>query len=288
MDFKKYMHLERFTSNEVDGLLDGECHVFPKLDGTNASIWLGDNGVLHTGSRTRVLSEEGVLDNAGFNTYVQHNKSLFMPFFTRFPNARLYGEWLVKHTVQYEPSAYRRFYVFDVLHKNVFCTYEDYQPILDSYGIDYTPLLCKVYNYSGTWREILDMNTFCLVPGTKGEGIVVKRYDFVNRYGRSVFAKVLDESFSQEKRGTEKVANTHEEGLAIEYITKHTVDKERSKLLLQESSRSLQGRLIEAVWYDFCKEIFPDIMLKSKLTINIPLLRNEVLHRTKFYASDIF
>ena len=32
MTFQKYMHLERFGTDEVDGINLGECHVFPKLD----------------------------------------------------------------------------------------------------------------------------------------------------------------------------------------------------------------------------------------------------------------
>jgi hypothetical protein len=39
--FIKYMHLERFGNDEVEGIEIGTTYVFPKLDGTNAQVWLG-------------------------------------------------------------------------------------------------------------------------------------------------------------------------------------------------------------------------------------------------------
>lgn len=51
--FKKYMHLERFGNDEVLGIELGECYVFPKLDGTNASLWVGEDGSVQAGSRNR-------------------------------------------------------------------------------------------------------------------------------------------------------------------------------------------------------------------------------------------
>lgn len=289
MDFKKYPHLERFTSSEVEGILVGECHVFPKLDGTNASIWYND-GELMTGSRNRLLVGEGVEDNAGFNVWVQDNKSLYLPFFEENPGLRLFGEWLVKHTVNYTQNAYRRFYVFDVVEEDDgytrFLPYSEYVPLLEKFHIAYVPLLCTVSNYTGDWKEILEMNRFCLDDGCHGEGIVVKRYDFINRYGRQTFAKVIGEVF-RETKGIAKVANTTEEELAKQHITQHTVDKERAKLQLV-SHTSIQGRLLEAVWYDFCKEILPDIAHKTKLTINFPALRREITNVTKSYAKDLF
>ena len=39
MDFVKYQHVERLGVDEVDGIELGVCHVFPKIDGTNSSVW---------------------------------------------------------------------------------------------------------------------------------------------------------------------------------------------------------------------------------------------------------
>ena len=55
MEFLKYQHVERYGNDEVDGINIGTCYVFPKIDGTNASVWLGEDGEIHAGSRNREL-----------------------------------------------------------------------------------------------------------------------------------------------------------------------------------------------------------------------------------------
>ena len=71
--FKKYQHLERFGTTEVAQIELGECFIFPKIDGTNASVWIS-NGELQAGSRTRKLSLES--DNAGFYEWVLKQEKL--------------------------------------------------------------------------------------------------------------------------------------------------------------------------------------------------------------------
>ena len=53
--FVKYQHVERFGNLEVQNIELGQCYIFPKIDGTNASVWLED-GDVKAGSRTRESS----------------------------------------------------------------------------------------------------------------------------------------------------------------------------------------------------------------------------------------
>jgi hypothetical protein len=92
MTFQKYMHLERFGTDEVDGINLGECHIFPKLDGTNASVWQVE-GFMHCGSRNRELALDD--DSAGFMNWAVQQQNL-KDFLKAFPDYRLYGEWRVK------------------------------------------------------------------------------------------------------------------------------------------------------------------------------------------------
>ena len=46
MEFKKYQHVERFGNIEVEGIELGKCYIFPKIDGTNASIWINEKGII--------------------------------------------------------------------------------------------------------------------------------------------------------------------------------------------------------------------------------------------------
>jgi len=75
MQFRKYMHIEKFGTDEVHGIELGGCYVFPKLDGTNGSIW-NDGGALQAGSRNRQLSLDA--DNAGFLKACLENENLFV------------------------------------------------------------------------------------------------------------------------------------------------------------------------------------------------------------------
>ena len=100
MVFSKYHHIERIGNEEVEGLLDGTVHVYPKIDGTNASIWMHEGG-MHFGSRKRELSEEK--DNAGFLQWAAlgDDSPNFLGWFEEMGyDFRLYGEWLVPHTMK--------------------------------------------------------------------------------------------------------------------------------------------------------------------------------------------
>ena len=97
MEFKKYQHLERFGTTEVKQIELGTCHVFPKLDGTNASVWLDENGEVQAGSRKRHLSLD--FDNAGFYAWVKEQSNI-LEYLKENPTHRLYGEWLVPHSLK--------------------------------------------------------------------------------------------------------------------------------------------------------------------------------------------
>ena len=138
MEFVKYQHVERYGTTETEGITVGTCYIFPKIDGTNSSVWLQDNRVC-AGSRNRELSLDK--DNAGLLEYI-NQKSNIQEFFKEYPNLRLYGEWLVPHHLKtYRDNAWNKFYIFDVTYIEDGIThympYNEYQPILEKYSIDY-------------------------------------------------------------------------------------------------------------------------------------------------------
>ena len=102
MEFRSYPKIHRLGKEETDGILDGPVTVQEKIDGANVSIWIKD-GVVRCGSRTREL-EEGF---NGFVDAVKANKKL-AEWLEQFPTNRLYGEWLVKHTITYPDEAYKK------------------------------------------------------------------------------------------------------------------------------------------------------------------------------------
>ena len=74
MQFRKYMHIERLGREEVEGILDGVVYIQPKIDGSNAVVYLNDKGELTAGSRNRELTLEA--DNAGFCEKIHDNLNI--------------------------------------------------------------------------------------------------------------------------------------------------------------------------------------------------------------------
>jgi hypothetical protein len=292
--FIGYPHIERLTSDEVDGLLIGACYVFPKIDGTNASVWLED-GEIRAGSRTRELSTEQ--DNAGFFDAIRQDERI-KALLTEYPTWRIYGEWLVPHTLRtYRQDAWRKFYVFDILGNDRFVTYDEYAPVLDRYGIDYIPLLVRVENPTEEWLvKKLESNTFLIQDGAGvGEGLVVKRYDFVNRYGRTTWAKIVRNEFKEANgkvfgAGTVEMKGGIEAELAQEFVTLGRIDKILEKMREDAPFTSKRiPELFNRVWNDVITEEMWGIVKKHKMpTIDFKRFYQFVIAQIKSIKPELF
>ncbi len=294
MEFRKYQHLERLGNTEVVDILEGECYVFPKIDGTNGSLWWDDG--LQAGSRNRQLSIES--DNAGFYNEMLKCTNL-EKFFKDNPEAVLYGEWLVPHSLNtYSDTAWRQFYVFDVMIDGEYLRYEDYNHILSLHGIEYIPPIMKVTN--PTEERIyksLNMNTYLIKDGEgSGEGIVIKRYDYVNRHGRTTWAKLVTSEFKtkhQKTMGPPEIREKTriEEIIAIDFVTKAIVDKVHAKISPENDGFNSKDipRLLGTVYYDLIREEMWEILKKYKNPIiDFKALQRFTTQRIKSHKPELF
>jgi hypothetical protein len=328
-EFIKYPHLERFGHADVDGIDIGECWVFPKLDGTNASVWLEGNEFC-AGSRTRKLSKEQ--DNAGFFNWFISNAARALQlrrFLMSFPvGTRIYGEWLVPHTLRtYREDVWRRFWIFDVFHpEKGFLTWEDYVNDHTHYdGVDIVQPIAKVNNPNADdLLKLAQTNTYLIKDGEGiGEGVVLKRYGYVNRFGRTTWAKLVMNEFKEqnklafgvpEKDGTYQV----EYDIAQHVVTKTLVDKERAKIELellqntavpllydgedgpyakareeaeakyQKARKQLIPRLLETVYHCVVtEELWAELKRVKVRVIDFDRLRKFVIAETKKHMGDI-
>jgi len=258
--FTKYMHLERLGTAEVEGIEIGTTYVFPKLDGTNASVWLGEDGNIKAGSRNRELSLDA--DNAGFYNAIIKDDAVKL-YLKLNPHHTLFGEWLVPHTLKtYRDSAWRKFYIFDVYDNvsNQFIPYTEYVDELLAYNLDVIAPLTIIKNGKiEQFQECLKRNTFYVTDGV-GEGVVIKRYGFVNRYGRTVWAKLINQEFKEQHHlamGAPIIDTVFvEEKIINKYVTQSLVDKVHAKLLLNSDGwhSKMIPQLLNTVWYDFIRE----------------------------------
>lgn len=294
MEFLKYQHLEKFGTTEVQDIEIGVCYIFPKIDGTNASIWF-DFGV-KAGSRNRELSIDN--DNAGFCKFVEESNEI-SNFFSTNPTLRLYGEWLVPHTLKtYIDSAWRDFYVFDVMDDNgEYLDYETYKELLDEHGINYITPICKIKNPTDeTIMRCLDKNTFLIKDDCGvGEGIVIKNYDYKNKYGRVCWAKIVKSEFKAQNQkvfGVSEIKEkkTPEEAIVVEFVTTTLVDKEYSKIASEEgwTSRKIP-KLLNIVFYCLVKEECWEFVKKYKNpTINFGRLMSLTFAKVKELKPELF
>ena len=290
------MHLERLGTDAVQDIDLGTCHVFPKVDGTNASVWFND-GTIQCGSRNRHLSIEE--DNAGFCNWAMTNKEL-IALTTANPDLVFYGEWLVPHSVKtYREDAWRRFYIFDVYNRieEKFVHYNDYQPLLDAAGVDYVPCIMVATNpeIESLHRAAAENKYLIAENSGIGEGIVIKQYGYVNKFGHTVWAKLISNQFKEahvkELGGVVVNNKLIEEEIAEEFVTKHLVDKSLAKL--QQSPDGFTSKRIPAllgmVFYDLITEELWDILKKHKNPrIDFKNLNVFTIKRIKVLLPEIF
>lgn len=298
LEFMKYPHLERFGNLEVTGIEHGITYVFPKIDGTNASMWLRGDGTFCYGSRTRELSLNA--DNAGFMATLDNTPygTGYKRFLRKYPNLRLYGEWLVPHTLKnYRDDAWRRFYVFDVFDEDqqLFLPYTEYIYMIAGYEIDYIPYY-KAYK-NGSYEDFLDIAKsmkFLLKDETGfGEGCVIKRYDFQNRHGRTTWAKIVLAEFKEKHVSTKPDvggADAFEEQVANDLVTSALVDKEYSKIALEGWTNRSIPRLLETVYRCVVVEELYNYLNKNKKqsTINFKTLKHFVNAKVKELKKEVF
>lgn len=298
MGFKKYQHLERFGTTEVDQIELGTCYVFPKIDGTNASLWL-ENGEIQAGSRNRHLTLDK--DNAGFLEWALKQNNI-KEYLLKNPTHTLYGEWLVPHSLKtYREEAWRKFYVFDIIdsenEEGFYIPYDLYSDELDSFDIDHIIPISIIKNAS--YEQLVNQlmkNVFLIEDGEGvGEGIVIKNYEYKNKYGRQTWAKIVTSEFKEKHTKTMGASIMNgkklvEEEIAEKFVTKALCEKVYAKIDNDSGFNSREiPRLLNTVFYDVIKEDSWNFIKEHKNpTINFKTLQHFVFIKVKEKANHLF
>lgn len=293
MIFERYQHIEKFGTNEVEDIELGQCLIFPKLDGTNASVWLED-GVVHGGSRNRELSVEE--DNAGFLNEIKADGRI-RRYLEKNPTHRVFGEWLVPHSLKtYRDDAWRKFWIFDVMDGEKYVPYDDYKPDLDAFELDYIPPVAIIKNATvETLIGCLDRNTFLIKDGQGlGEGVVIKNYAYVNRFGRTTWAKIVRTEFKEihnRAMGAPAVAGEKvvEEAIVADFCTDALIEKEYAKIAVEGWSSQMIPRLLSTVFYCIITEEMWNIVKKfSNPKVDFKRLNQYIIMKIKAVKPELF
>lgn len=316
--FRRYDHLERLDHPECDSIELGRVHVFPKLDGTNASVWLDELGQVQCGSRNRVLTADR--DNHGFHAWVHSDDERAVALRSALTKGlTVYGEWLVPHTLKtYREDVWRRFWIFDVWDWRTerYAAWDQYGPGFVTAGLDVVEPLCVIDNPTADQLNAqVATNTYLVQDGAGvGEGVVLKRYDWTNRYGRQPWAKVVRNEFQESNRrafGTTVKTGEFQVEIAIaeEFCTPALVGKTRAKVVAsianevgvdltspnaqQDVEHLHRGRLIPQllgrVFHDVVtEEMWAAVKKHRNPTVDFKKLQRCITEQAKRYAPDLF
>lgn len=252
-DFHKYQHIIRLGEPEIEDILKGTVHLFPKLDGTQRHLYKYESEVVCAG-HDGLLAEQ---DKLGSGRYEKDSR--FNIFFDEYPNLHLFGEYLVPHDIRYyQKSAWEKLYIFDVAERIGvdkagqsiwgYLTYDQYVPILEKYGIEYVKLADKLENPSR--EDIVERasKSGWLTEGNLiGEGFVLKNYDFRAYNGRTLWGKLvwrelpeLKMELGKAKQNYNKIYNELpvEQKIIDHYLTESFMRKEYHKMLEHSSKEA--------------------------------------------------
>ncbi len=272
--FVKYHHVERLGHEEVEGLLDGEVVVQEKMDGANLTVQSDGEGGLLVASRNRVIAKgEEVLDGFGGAVDWVLGHDGIKGFLRHHPHLVLRGEWSRRHSISYAKEHANKFWVFDVQDDvGAFVPYDEYVPHLRDWGIDFIPVMARLSRPS-----IEEVSELAAGPSQWGaehrEGVVVKRYDFRNKWGRTVWGKVVSADFKVKHKGAmganrfDAVEQHFAALLTDEFLVKELL-KIKSGLNEGEVwSVELMPRILGMVWYTIFHEELWGFVKKKRVKV---------------------
>ena len=178
-----------------------------------------------------------------------------------------------------------------------YLTYDDYKPLLEAKGINFVAPISIITNAS--YEQLVNQlakNVFLIEDGKGvGEGIVIKNYDFKNKYGRNAFAKIVTSEFKEKHAKTMgapeiKGKKMVELEIAQEFVTTALIEKVYAKIENEKgfNSRSIP-QLLNTVYYDVVKEEAWNFIKKYKNpSINFKTLQHFIFKEVKVKKPDIF
>lgn len=302
MKFRAYTHIEKVGKPQVYGINHGLCYIYPKLDGTNACVWYDlDTDSICAGSRKRQITVEN--DNGGFAAYATEHADMahVRDYCKANPDKIVYGEWLGgvdgrKFLGTVKDYTIGGFFVFDVYDETLgrYLRYEEYAfaPHMNEYT-RVVPTIAKIEDPTeAELAACLDGTDYILPKGVRGEGIVIKNYDFLDEYGHYQMAKVITSEFHERKKHSHKRDDAcvdNEAAFVDEFCTNAFIEKCKLKTLEHfqadewNNDKKYIGYCITLVVDDLMREEFYDYFRRKMPKVDLGRIR--ALAREKFISN---
>lgn len=284
MTFKKYNSIERHGKRGTHLTVEGDPYVviMEKIDGANASFRRVGNEILCFSRNTQLDEENGL---RGFYQWAQESININ----SIDEDTIFYGEWSAKHKLDYGDN-HNKFYLFDVYDEAV----GEYMPlgVVREYAKQLEIELAHIF-YEGEFQSIEHVKSFVgkSVLGEVGEGVVVKNYDYKDRFGSQQFTKFVSDEFAEaSKVKTHKVSDNVDPltGFINATLTEARVSKLIHKLVdeghleeeygIEDMGTILKG-LGSSVFEDIIKEELDSLLkvVKGKVGKSVPNVVKQVL-----------
>ncbi|WWT40232.1 hypothetical protein [Staphylococcus phage PT1-4] len=251
----------------LDKFKDRGLVVQEKLDGSNASFTV-ENGELQCFSRRKMLNEKETLN--GFYGWVHENIHEYL--FDFLENYIIFGEWLVKHKIQYKEECYKEFYVFDIYdkEKEVYLSLKNMHRIASYLELKTvkTLLIAEPSYHLNTLtpqniQDLVGKSDMTVKPDT-GEGIVIKYLDGKSEH--EDYYKVVSNEFKEFNRQKMKTEIKNNDSVADYAITRARMEKMIFRAIeedrLKEEDLELQN--FSLVMKEVGQNFVDDIMEEEK------------------------
>ena len=248
-----------------------------KIDGANASIaWDETTSKLEIFSRTNLLNSPGAL--RGFYDYVKTEIEPKLNM-SKHPGLVIFGEWLVKHSVNYENECYNKWYVYDIWDKHLgqYVCQSIVQGFCCEYHLNYVEEL--YYGPFISWDHCRSFLSKSTAYGPEQEGIVIKNQSKLNNENNKApaYLKIVNECFkeSQHSKKEKKTLDPEVEAakaeavkLAAAIVTEARVRKLILKLIDEGLvPAELRPKDMGAVMKQIPKRCFDDCLKEESETV---------------------
>lgn len=271
LEHKSYMNIEVFKTKFADGFNKGDHIIIQeKIDGANASYqYDNESDLIKAFSRKQILDFKNNL--RGFWEWTQ--QKLNAHDFKNYNHIRVFGEWLVSHTVPYPQDKYQNFYCYDLFNTEtrIYCPQDVVKAFCIKHNLIYVPVF-----YDGvfqSWDHCMSFVGQTYLGGEYGEGVVIKNMTRLNDPNNRLpfYTKIVGNKFSEKaERKVKKpidpdvlALREYNIGLVESIVTEARINKLLHKLvdegILREDWDEHDMGLIakninSAVYYDCVKE----------------------------------
>lgn len=299
----KYTKIRHLGDKETLGLLTekGKVVVQSKIDGANFMFWVDNSGLLHFGKRSSELSLKESYDRTKIKEHAWKAVPVVQEKFNecseRFKTTLLYyGESMQTHTLHYNDDM-SGFIGFDVysLETMEFLDWKIAKQEFENLGLPFINVHIEKEAKDISIDELNKLITKSPYRNDGDEGIVIKRYDMKNIYGRPLFGKIVLDDFKEKNRqkfvgvknvNTDEVAivnlygtearivkiihKLHDDGYEIEMPLMKLLFKEVTKDILEEEiltiyeeQKSINFKTFEGLIANKCQKVLKDVILNE-------------------------